>query len=138
MAVALNSGSERWLELTLLSALAAPEAATVEVTEGKKRWVFTFEGGALVATRSNLKSEQADAVAEANPTLAGEALAEAIAARRLRSALKSEAAEWTHKPGAAAGPREVLPGLRLILGATAGLRAEANLRAVLGLSLIHI
>ena len=121
----------RWLEVDLLAQIAGAQAATVEVTEGKKRWVFTFEGGALVATRSNLKSEQPEAVAEANPQLSGEALAEAIAARRLRNALRSDAAEWAIKPGASASPRERLPTLRLFQVALTDLRDAAQLRAAL-------
>lgn len=52
----------RSLEEELQQRIADRATGTLEVRDGRKRWRFGFVDGELVSTRSNLKSEQPDAV----------------------------------------------------------------------------
>ncbi|MEC7987570.1 MAG: J domain-containing protein [Myxococcota bacterium] len=51
----------------VLEFLINKETGAIDVNQGKKRWVFYFESGQLVQTKSNLKSEQGPALREKFP-----------------------------------------------------------------------
>ena len=51
----------------VLEFLITKETGAIDVNQGKKRWLFYFEDGELVQTKSNLKSEQGPALREKFP-----------------------------------------------------------------------
>lgn len=79
----------------------------LEVKSGKKRWLFFFSGGALVFTRSNLKSEQSDAIRQKAGDVPTNELIRLQAVRRLRNALRADVTEQSFHEGAA--PPQVTP-----------------------------
>lgn len=71
----------------------------LEVTEDRKRWQFFFEDGELAATRSNLKSEQPDALTRELGPLDEETLNLRLAARRIAHACRAHPEGVVFKAG---------------------------------------
>ena len=111
-----------WSSGTVAEALQAlaKEGGRValDVRSGKKRWIFYLDGGALVGTVSNLKSEQGEAMREAagGAELDDDALSQVCAVRRLVNATKSHDGERKLHEGAAPKVPEAL-GLGDVLAA---------------------
>ncbi|MDG1478099.1 MAG: J domain-containing protein [Myxococcota bacterium] len=116
-------------EDALVSLITSNAAGALEVRSGRKRWIFYVDSGRLVFTRSNLKSESAEAIrAElTNPTRPGIILAQA--ARRLRNALRGAGQELSVKAGEAAPKTLPIPTAAVLITGLAEGRDEASLRA---------
>ena len=84
-----------YLEDELITLINESSTGLVDVRLEKKRWRFFFKEGDVVASQSNLKSEQAESIQAARPGLSGDRLNQAVLTRRLRSCLRSEEATWT-------------------------------------------
>ncbi len=82
------------LDVVLAAALAHRSTGRVEAREGKRKWVFAFVDGQLVSTRSNLKSEQPDAIRAKKPSMSEAAVQRNCALVRMKNAMKSAEA-WT-------------------------------------------
>ena len=82
------------LEQALVRAARSLLAGVVDVRAGKKRWLFYLEAGRLIRTRSNLKSEQAEAIQSLDPAkvLSPSEVAHEQAVRRVRNARKTAGA----------------------------------------------
>ena len=124
----MSENAER-LEHVLVAQVGSAATSVVDAQVGKKRWLFYFEEGALVGSRSNLKSEGLDALRAAKPDMDEERLVLLQAVRRVRNALKSAEA-WTIKRGAPKERVSVETGVVLVKG-IAGARDAAALDALL-------
>lgn len=91
----------------LARAISNDSTGAVEVRVDRKRWLFFFASGALVFTRSNLKSEQADAVRSRQGDLPPNEITRFQAVRRMRNALRAEAPQVSFHDGAS--PPQVTP-----------------------------
>ena len=122
------SDAEGRPEEALVSLIARKSSGAFEVKNGRKRWIFYINGGKVVFTRSNLKSEGVEAIrAElARPTRAG--IIQAQATRRVRNALSGGELEWSFKDGEDAGKRLDLPTIPILMAGMAEARDEASLR----------
>jgi len=69
---------------TLTDLLAQGKMGALDLQEGKKRWRYYVDGGALVGSLSNLKSEQVDTLAAAHPGVGAPEIAKMVTVRRLR------------------------------------------------------
>jgi len=118
------------LEHVLAAQVGGSGTRVVDATAGKKRWLFYFEDGALVGSRSNLKSEGIEALREAKPDMTEDRLLVLQAVRRVRNALKT-ADTWAVKRGSAKERVEVDTGTVLAKG-IAGARDVGALDALLG------
>lgn len=119
------------LEDALLHAMANRLTGAVEARQDKKRWVFSFEDGALVGSKSNLKSEQPEAILAQRPDMGAEAVAKNVLLRRLKGALTG-ASEWSAQAGPAPANPEPIELLPLWIKSVAGARETEALRAALG------
>jgi curved DNA-binding protein CbpA len=119
----MSENAER-LEHVLVAQVGSSATAVVDAQAGKKRWLFYFEGGALVGSRSNLKSEGLDALRAAKPDMDDERLVLLQAVRRVRNALKS-AESWAIKRGAPKERVSVETGVVLVKGIAGALDAAA-------------
>ena len=117
------------LEYVLAAQVGGSATSVVDANAGKKRWLFYFEDGVLVGSRSNLKSEGLEALREAKPDMSDDRLVVLQAVRRVRNALKS-AQEWSVKRGSPKERVTVDTGLVLAKG-IAGARDLAALDALL-------
>ena len=68
-------------------------SATVDVRQGKRRWIFTIEDGQLVGTRSNLKSDHLDTLRGQKPDMADDKLRLLQAIRRFKGLLRETPTE---------------------------------------------
>lgn len=125
----MSENAER-LEHVLAAQVGSDATAVVDAQAGKKRWLFYFEGGALVGSRSNLKSEGLDVLRDAKPDMDEDRLALLQAVRRVRNALKG-ATTWAIKRGTAKERVALETGVVLVKG-LAGARDIAELDALLG------
>ena len=124
------SSPQQSLENALLQAMSGGLTGAVEARLDKKRWVFSFEAGALVASRSNLKSEQPEAILAQRPDMSAEAVAKNVLLRRLKGALgASELSVAGGEPPSSPEPIDLLP---LLVRAVAGARELGALSAALG------
>jgi len=80
----------------------------IEWREDKRRRLFFFEAGELVALQSNLKSESPNRVSERHPGTPREAMPMQVAEDRLRGALEEIEGQVEVHIGAAAPAREAL------------------------------
>jgi len=80
--------------------IAQGATGALEVREDKKRWIFFLAGGALVYTRSNLKSEQTESLRARHGDLPTNELIRLQAVRRLRAVICAEGAEHEWHEGA--------------------------------------
>jgi tetratricopeptide (TPR) repeat protein len=124
----MSENAER-LEHVLVAQVGKAATSVVDAQAGKKRWLFYFEDGALVGSRSNLKSEGLDALREAKPDMDEDRLVMLQAVRRVRNAVKT-ADTWAVKRGAPKERVEVETGVVLSKG-IAGARDLAELDALL-------
>jgi curved DNA-binding protein CbpA len=69
---------------TLTDLLGQQKTGALDLQEGKKRWRFYLETGALVGSLSNLKSEQPDTLAAAHPGTGASEIARLVILRRLQ------------------------------------------------------
>lgn len=111
--------SDAPLEAVLASAMATGTSGRVEARLGKKKWIFQFVDGALVGTRSNLKSEHPDTVRAKKPGMSDAGVAKNCAMLRLRNAVKA-ATSWTWSDNPAVSEPTPLPGPGLLMRAVAG------------------
>jgi curved DNA-binding protein CbpA len=70
----------------------------LEATDGRRRWQFFLDGGRLVCTRSNVKSEQDQALQAVHAD--EDSMAEAQAVLRLDNVSKAEGVTWKFHRGA--------------------------------------
>ena len=69
----------------LIKHLSAGDTGLLEIRDGKKKWRLHLDGGAIVSTKSNLRSEQSQAIREARPDLSDAAVLRSVVIRQLRS-----------------------------------------------------
>ncbi|MCB9760353.1 MAG: DnaJ domain-containing protein [Alphaproteobacteria bacterium] len=85
--------------LELLCGLAAQRAnGMLELTTGKRRRTFWFEGGAVTASKSNLKSESLKGLQERMPDTETSELIALQGTLRVRNTLTMDDGEWTFTP----------------------------------------
>jgi curved DNA-binding protein CbpA len=125
------SSPQPLFEDALLHAMETGFTGSVEGRQDKKRWVFSFQAGVLVGSKSNLKSEQPDAILAQRPDMGAEAVAKNVLLRRLKGALGG-ATEWSSAAGAPPAPVEPAELLPLLIKAVAGARELDALHAALG------
>ncbi len=115
-------------EEALVSLLSSRASGALEIRSGRKRWIFYVDGGALVFTRSNLKSESAEAIRDelTSPSRADIVLAQA--ARRLGNALRGTGQEWSFSEGEDSGKNLEIPTAAALLAGLTEAREEAELR----------
>ena len=105
-------------------------SATVDVRQGKRRWIFTIEDGQLVGTRSNLKSDHLDTLRGQKPDMADDKLRLLQAIRRFKGAVSSGE---TPTESAFSEPKERVAsstGLVVIKGLVSALDEQALLALV--------
>ena len=73
------------LDAVIAGLIADGATGALEIKSEKKRWLFFFSGGALVFVRSNLKSEQTDAVREKSGDVPNNELIRLQTVRRIRN-----------------------------------------------------
>ena len=73
----------------------------IQVLEGKKQWLFYFDGGELVLTKSNIKSEQGKALKAQFPEASRDELLERQALTRIQKSFGS-LVQISEKPDVAA------------------------------------
>ena len=114
-------------ESALISLVASGASGAFEVKDGRKRWIFYLNGGALVFTRSNLKSESAEAIRDelVSPTRAGIIHAQAV--RRLRNAFRG-APTHSFRDGESSSKTLPIPTRAVLLDGIAQARDESALR----------
>ncbi len=116
------------LEQVLAQTIAEGTTGAIEVRADRKRWLFFFSGGSLVFSRSNLKSEQTEAVRAKVGDLPANELVRHQVVRRLRNALRAADATVSFHDGAT--PPQVTPvhTMGALIDATARAWPEAELR----------
>lgn len=77
------------MEAIVARLVARGATGCLEVNEDQKRWLLFFSSGALVFSRSNLKTEQVEAIREKAPDATQSELFRLQATRRLRNVLKA-------------------------------------------------
>lgn len=122
---------ERRLEEAIVARLVARATGTLESWADKKRWGFQFRDGALVSTRSNLKSEQEDALRRTLSTATVSEILHAQTVRRLVNAGKEPGVVWGWREGEVTPATEPIDAGRAIYEAVRELRGEAELRDML-------
>ena len=117
------------VEAQLLARFGDDEQGALEVKSSKKRWVFFFADGALVRTRSNLKSEQTDELKDRYPDADADELAHRQAARRMWNACRAKepAVRWV--AGARPKTTDTLRQGAVFIDALSQMEDEATLRA---------
>ncbi len=118
------------LEEEIAARLASRASGALEVSDGRKRWIFYLRDGQLVFTRSNLKSETAEAIKGtlAAPTRSGIILAQA--SRRLANALKAPGTTARFLDGTAAPKALPIPTTVVVLTALREARSSEELLAL--------
>lgn len=123
---------ERRLEEAIVARLAAGATGTLEAWADKKRWGFQFKEGALVSTRSNLKSEQEDALRRNLASATTGEILHAQTVRRLVNAGKEPGVVWGWREGEVTPAAEPIDVWRALFEAVRDLRGEDELRDMLG------
>ncbi len=113
-------------EHALVHHLRAGDQGMLDVRGGKRRWRIWVDGGAILATRSNLKSEQPEAVLAKKPGMSASAVARNVVMLQLRGAF-SKGTAWTWAPGEQPDAPVEVPGLALLYRALAATRDAAAL-----------
>lgn len=113
-------------EHALVHHLAAGDTGLLDVRGGKRRWRIWLDGGEIVSTRSNIKSEQPAAVLAKKPGMSDSAVAKNVVMRQLRGAL-GKGDSWTWHAGEAPDSRVEVPGVGLLYRAIAASRDDADL-----------
>lgn len=116
------------VDVALLAALVNGSTGAVVARSGKKKWVFVFDGGTLVESRSNLKSEHADTVRAKKPSMSDTAVLRNCAMLRMRNATKV-GADWSWSADAAAKSPAEIAATGLLFRAVAGQRSVAEVRS---------
>ncbi|MEC7948438.1 MAG: J domain-containing protein [Myxococcota bacterium] len=124
----MTENAER-LEHVLAAQVGSAATSVVDAQLGKKRWLFYFEDGALVGSRSNLKSEGIDALRESKPDMDPDRLLLLQVVRRVRNALRS-ADTWAVKKGSPKERVRIETGVAIVKG-IAGARDAGELDALL-------
>lgn len=93
----MSAGAET-LEEALVDLVTQRATGVMEVVDDRKRWQFFFEDGELVATRSNLRSEQDETIYRDLGDLSAPQLAQAGAGRRVANACRASRATWQFTP----------------------------------------
>ena len=108
--------------------LAERATGALEVRAEKKRWLFYFEEGALISTRSNLKSESLETIQKQKPDLEGDRLLLFQAIRRVKNAIASGVAPRV-VAGAAPKERAAADGASALVRGLMSACGEADLDA---------
>ena len=69
----------------MIKHLASGDTGLLEIRDGKKKWRFHLDGGAIVATKSNLRSEQSETIRDSRPDLSDGAVIRSVVIRQVRS-----------------------------------------------------
>ena len=69
----------------MMKHLASGDTGLLEIRDGKKKWRFHLDGGAIVATKSNLRSEQSQTIRDSRPDLSDGAVLRSVVIRQVRS-----------------------------------------------------
>lgn len=109
--------AEERLESTLVRLLAEGATGELDVRDGRKRWIFSVASGQILMTRSNLKTEGAEALKAAHPGTGRSALIRIQAAKRLSNALQGDAPTWTFSEKSAAEKKLPIPTVTVLLDA---------------------
>jgi hypothetical protein len=121
----MTSQPDRFEHL-LVRQIAARATGQVEGREDKKKWVFYLRGGELVGSKSNLKSEQPEAVLAQKADLSPAAVTKNVVLRRLKGALAGATA-WEFVANSAPVQEDVCELLPLFHKALAQTREAAAL-----------
>ena len=121
-------GSDAPIDVVLLAARVHGSAGGVVGRSGKKKWVFVFVDGALVETRSNLKSEHPDTIRAKKPDMSDAAVTRNCAMARLRNAIRAEAT-WSWSNDSAPKQSSDLGGVGLLFRSVTGHRSVDDIRA---------
>ena len=113
-------------EHALLHHMAAGDTGMVDIRGGKRRWRIWLAGGEIVATRSNIKGEQAAAVLEKKPGMRPGAVQKNVVMLQLRGALGKGTA-WSWAEGETPEEPVEVPGAGLLYRAIAATRSDEDL-----------
>lgn len=91
----------RLFEEIIIDLVNTRATGALELTEDRKRWQFFFEDGELAASRSNLKSEQPDAITRELGPLDDATLNLHLAARRIAHACRATPTTSSSSPASA-------------------------------------
>jgi curved DNA-binding protein CbpA len=104
----------------LLQHLGTGETGLLEIRDGKKKWRFHLDSGAIVASKSNLRSEQPAAVREARSDLSDGAVLRSVVIRQVRSVCRLDAPVVQFLKGVTTRePSDIPTGTVLVKGAAA-------------------
>lgn len=95
------------MEAVIARLVSSGATGCLEINQDQKRWLLFFAGGALIFSRSNLKSEQLDAVREKAGEVTQSELFRLQATRRLRNICRLT--EATHQLHEGQHPPQVTP-----------------------------
>ncbi len=96
----------------------------LDMRDEKRRWIFYFDGGELVGTKSNLKSDQLETLRAQKPDLDDQKLNLLVAIRRIKNALAVGTAP-AQAAGAQPKERDEAPaGLVLVKGIVSAVSEE--------------
>jgi curved DNA-binding protein CbpA len=119
----------------LLQHLEALDTGLLEIRDGKKKWRFHLASGAIVGAKSNLRSEQPDAVRESRADLSDAAVLRSAVIRQVRSVCRLDAPVVQFLKGVTVRePADIPTGSVLVKGAAAAWsedKLSAGLRQVL-------
>jgi len=121
-------GTDSPIDVVLLAALGTSASGAVVAKDGKKKWVFVFDEGMLVETRSNLKSEHPDTVRAKKPSMSDKAVLRNCAMLRMRNATKGSA-QWSWTDGTQAKNPTPVAAVGLLFRVVSGHRSAEELRA---------
>ncbi len=95
------------MEAVIARLVSSGATGCLEINQGQKRWLLFFSGGALIFSRSNLKTEQLEAVREKAGEVTQSELFRLQATRRLRNICRLT--EGTHQFHEGQHPPQVTP-----------------------------
>ncbi|MED5371114.1 MAG: DnaJ domain-containing protein [Myxococcota bacterium] len=99
----------------LFGSLVAQRASgRLDIVQDKRKRAFWFENGQLSFSKSNLRSETQERIAERNPDIPPERLPWAQLKLRLRNVAALQEGDWTFKPNVAPPKRDPQPLLKAL------------------------
>lgn len=105
------------LDLVITRLVSDGATGCLDVSDGPKRWLLFFAEGALIFSRSNLKTEQIESIREKHPDASPSEQLRLQTVRRLRNILRVEAPSWSFQPGQAPPQVQPVHALRCLLAA---------------------
>lgn len=122
----------RLFEEIIIDLVNTRATGALEITVDRKRWQFFFEEGELSATRSNLRSEQPDAITRELGPLDEQALNLRLAVRRFAHVCRASPDNVVFKSGVGAAMHNPADVRHALFAALLEAREEEELRDRLG------